>query len=77
MCLATNVKIIKIKEDWATVEEGGRSYKVNISLVKDAKIGDYILAHGDLAVNKLPESDALEILKIIEEHPHDHCHCDK
>ena len=65
MCLATPLKIIKIENEKATVESGIHQYTVNISLIKDAKVGDYILAHGELAINKIPEEEAKKIIAII------------
>ncbi len=66
MCLAFPSKVIKIKGKWAYVQSDDHQHRVNLSLVKNVKIGDYLLAHGDLAINKVAESDAKKILKMIE-----------
>ncbi len=65
MCLATPSKVIKINGDWATVKSGDHAHKANLSLVKDVKIGDYLIVHGDLALNKIEKKDALKILNLI------------
>ncbi len=66
MCLATPMKIKEIKGKKAVVESSGHSHTVDLSLIKDAKIGDYVLTHADMAINKLPAGEAEKILKIIE-----------
>lgn len=67
MCLATPMKIIKITGNKATVGSYNHSHEISLDLIKDAKIGDYVLAHGDMAINKLQKEEALKILKIINE----------
>jgi len=67
MCLATPSKVIKIEGEWVDVESAGDSHRANTSLLKnkEVKIGDYLLIHGDLAIQKLPEDEAKKILKMI------------
>ena len=72
MCLATPVQIKKIEGTKAEIK-GGKI--IDISLIPDAKSGDYILAHADLAVNIIPASEAKDILNIVKScHHHDHHH---
>jgi len=66
MCLATPCKVIKIEKDWATVKSPDHSHRVNICLLKNVKIGDYLLVHGEMALNKLSKSEAEKILKLIK-----------
>lgn len=65
MCLATPSKITKIDGNWATVRSEQHSHRANLSLVKGAKIGDYVIVHGDLALNKIQKQEAEKILKMI------------
>ncbi|MBI5046081.1 MAG: HypC/HybG/HupF family hydrogenase formation chaperone [Candidatus Niyogibacteria bacterium] len=67
MCLATPSKVIKIDGDWVKVKSLNHTHRANISLLKNKRIslGDYLLIHGDLAIQKLPEDEALKILKMI------------
>lgn len=62
MCLATPVKITKKISDLKLQIEDGRV--VDISLIPDAKVGDWVLCHADLAVNIIDASDAQKILKL-------------
>ena len=66
MCLATPSKITKIEKDWATVQSGNHTHKANLSLLKNVKVGDYVLVHADMALNKIEEEDAKRILKMIK-----------
>ncbi len=70
MCLATPSKVIKIEKDWATVKSGNHTHRVNLSLLKDIKLGDYLLIHDELAINKIPKKEAKQILEMIENHSH-------
>lgn len=65
MCLATPVKIKKIEHNKALLENGR---EVDISLVDSPSSGDWLLCHADLAINKINEKEAEEILKLV-----DHC----
>lgn len=72
MCLAVPIKVVKIKNGWATVEHNSHQHKVSLTLLKDVKIGDYLLVHEDLAINKLPKNEAKQIIEMVEEHLHHH-----
>ena len=67
MCLAIPQEIIKIKGKSAWVRSGSHKHRVDLSLLKTARIGDFILAHGELAISKLSKSNAKKILKMINE----------
>ena len=69
MCLAIPVKVKKIAGQRAEIEDGK---KVDISLVQDLKVGDYLLVHADLAINKLDEKEAREIIKLAGKCSHHH-----
>lgn len=62
MCLATPVRIKKIVEENIVLLDDNR--RVDISLVGKVSQGDWLLCHADLAINKIPEKEAQEILKL-------------
>jgi len=66
MCLATPMKIIEIKGKTAIVKTGSHKHKVNLTLIKNPEVHDYVLAHGNIAINKIPKDEAEKILKMIE-----------
>jgi len=59
------MKIIKIEDKKAVVESSGHNHSVSIDLIRNVKIGDYVLVHGDMAINKIPPEDAEKILQMI------------
>jgi len=61
MCIATPVKIKKVEGKRAFIADGR---EVDISLVQNAKTGDWLLCHANLAINKVEENEAKEILKL-------------
>lgn len=65
MCLATPLKIQLIKETVATVQGGDKTLEVSLRLLPQAKVGDWVLVHGNIAINIIPEKEAKEILKLI------------
>ncbi len=67
MCLSIPAKVIKIDGDTAIVSVGGAEYEANLEMVDDVNVGDYILLHAGLAIEKLSEEDALESLKIFDD----------
>lgn len=66
MCLATPMKIIEIRGKTAIVEADDHKHEVNLALVKKPEIGDYILAHGNIAIHKVSPEEAHKILKMID-----------
>lgn len=72
MCLATPVKIIRNKNKENKVLVDGDK-EVDVSLVPDVKVGDWLLCHADLAVQTISESQAMEVLELNKKcHHHDH-----
>jgi len=72
MCLATPVKVTKLEKDKATVDAFGEKLEVDISLLKGVKLGDYLLAKGELAIQKLSSQEAEKILRLVAECEHHH-----
>ena len=65
MCLAIPLQIKKITKGVATVEHDGKNFPVSLQLIPKAKVGDWVLAHGEMGINTIPEHEALDILKLI------------
>lgn len=60
-------KITKIDGQTATVECGDKTHTVDIQLLPDAKVGDWVLSENGYAITQVPEEDAQETLKLIKE----------
>jgi len=71
MCLAVPAKIIELlgnpPHGYARVEHLGTTLVVDVSLVDTPAVGDYILLHAGLAINKYDPDEAREALALHEE----------
>jgi len=68
MCLAVPVRLKEKKSDeLGTFEYGGVEKEVNLQLLADVGVGDYILVHAGFAIERLDEADAEETLKLMRE----------
>jgi len=68
MCLAVPMKLVEIDDlKNGKAEVGGVSYSVNLKLIPDAKIGDYIIIHAGFAIEKLDEEEAHKTLELFSE----------
>ena len=66
MCLTYPVKIIEVKNGLAKI--AGKDLEIKTALVPDAKAGDWVLAHANLALKKVTRKEAEEINKELEKY---------
>jgi len=68
MCLAVPVRIERIDSAVsATASVGGIARQIDISLVDDLAVGDYVILHVGFALSKLDEAEAQETLRLMSE----------
>lgn len=67
MCLGIPVKIIDKKGTLGIAELGGVKREVDLQLVEDVEIGDYVILHAGFAIQKLDEYEANETLALLRE----------
>ena len=68
MCLAIPVQIESITDDFTAVANiGGLKKSINISLVDDLQVGEYVILHVGFALKKLDEAEALKTLAMFAE----------
>lgn len=69
MCLAVPMELVQIEADgqFGRVELEGVSYKVNLTLIDEPAIGDYLLVHAGTAIEKLDLEEAEERLRLFAE----------
>lgn len=67
MCLAVPALITEITDQQALCQVGEATIRARLDLVEEAAVGDYVLVHAGYAINRLEETDALEILSLLEE----------
>jgi hydrogenase assembly chaperone HypC/HupF len=65
MCIATPVRVLKLKQTKATVEALGKKSQVDVSLLKNVKLGDYLYASNGLAIKKVSRGDAEKVLELV------------
>ncbi len=66
MCLAVPMKVLEIEKEMATVSIGRVKKRVNIQLVANLKVGDYIIVHAGFGIQKLDEKEAKKTLELFK-----------
>ena len=71
MCLAVPGKIVSIEGDDPILRDGKVNFggvvkRVNLSLVPEAKIGDYVLVHVGLALSIVDEEEAEQVFEYLK-----------
>ncbi|MBA7562940.1 hypothetical protein ES708_04593 [subsurface metagenome] len=71
MCLAVPMKIVKIDSAGkALVKQDDLETEVDLTLIEDPKVGDYVIIHAGYAIDLLDLEEArerLELFRAIEE----------
>jgi len=67
MCLAVPMKIVEINGAEGFVESSGLKRKADFSLIKNPKIGEYVLLHAGFAIERLKEKEAQKTLRAFRE----------
>ena len=72
MCLGVPGKIISIEDRGpfarsGRVSFGGISREVNLSLVSEAAVGDYVIVHAGFGISRIDEQEAREIFEYLRE----------
>ena len=67
MCLAVPMKIVKILEDGkALVKQDDLETEVDLTLIQDPNVGDYVIIHAGYAIDLLDLEEAEERLKLFQ-----------
>lgn len=68
MCLAIPVRIEEIIDaETALASVGGVRKRIDVSLLDDLAVGDYVILHVGFALNRLDEAEALRTLALLGE----------
>jgi hydrogenase expression/formation protein HypC len=67
MCLAIPMKIVAIDGPIAQVEEAGVRRPASLDLLDNPQLGDYVIVHAGVAIERLDEAEAQETLQLIKE----------
>lgn len=66
MCLGIPMKIMKMDRDTAVAGSGSLKRSVNITLMKNLRVGDYVLIHAGFAIEKLKTSEARKTIDTLK-----------
>jgi hydrogenase expression/formation protein HypC len=60
MCLAVPAKIVELNGAAATISVDGAQRKVDVSLIEEPRLGDFVLVHAGFAIHKWEKSEVEE-----------------
>jgi len=66
MCLAIPGEIIELNKDIARVSIMGVESEINIQIIEEPKIGDYVLIHAGCAIKKIDIEYFEELTEMLE-----------
>jgi len=69
VCLAVPAEVLELTGETATVSVEGALRDVNVALVDDLKVGDYVLVHAGFALQSWTRDDYLEWKEIMSYRP--------
>lgn len=64
MCLGIPMRIISIEGDEAVAEVEGVKRTVQLNLIDNIRVGDYVLVHAGFAIEKMDATAAQESIKL-------------
>jgi len=65
MCLAIPSKVVRIEDGCGIVDVDGVRRKVNIQLLSDVSVGDYIIVHAGYGLHKIDARTANGALALL------------
>lgn len=60
MCLAIPAKIVELNGTAAVISVDGAQRKVDVSLIDEPRLGDFVLVHAGFAIHKWEQSEVEE-----------------
>jgi hydrogenase expression/formation protein HypC len=61
MCLAVPARIVELQGTTATISVDGALRDVDVSLIDEPRLGDYVLVHAGFAIHRWERSDVEEL----------------
>ena len=66
MCLAVPAQIVEVLENGlARCDLNGVKKEINVSLIAQPKVGDWVIVHVGFALNRIDEHQAQETLRML------------
>ena len=67
MCLAIPMKVRKISGNKAIAEVNQVEYDINVTMMENLKVGDYVIVHAGFAIEIMDEQEAQKTLDLWHE----------
>jgi hydrogenase expression/formation protein HypC len=67
MCLAIPSRIVKIKNEIATIDVDGVRREASLLLLEEPRVGDWVIVHAGFAIHKIDETVAQETLQLLRD----------
>jgi len=64
MCLAVPARIVELHDATATISVDGILRDVDVSLIEEPRLGDYVLVHAGFAIHRWDQSEVEELQAI-------------
>ena len=64
MCLAVPAQVVGLEHHTATVSFTGALREVDVSLIEDPRLGDFVLVHAGFAIHKWDRTEVEELAAI-------------
>ena len=64
MCLAVPAQIVGLQDSTATISVAGAIREIDVSLLEEARLGDYVLVHAGFAIHKWDQNEVEELQTI-------------
>jgi hydrogenase expression/formation protein HypC len=64
MCLAVPARIVELHDSTATISVDGILRDVDVSLIEEPRLGDYVLVHAGFAIHRWDQSEVEELQAI-------------
>jgi hydrogenase expression/formation protein HypC len=65
LCLAVPGRIISLEGTRATVDLSGNTIEVDVSLIEDPSVGDWVIVHAGFALERVDEEAARETIALV------------
>ncbi len=67
MCLSVPAKIVSLDGTTAVVDVAGNTREADVTMIEDARVGEWVLLHAGFAIGRYSEEDALATLALWRE----------
>lgn len=65
MCLAVPMRVVEVEGSTARVEQEGVSRNVRVDLLGGVAVGEYVLIHAGIAIERVRPEEAEETLRLM------------